>query len=564
MVRRFDYFGASPQFFIFGGRSHTSIFGSLLTFIGSIILIAVSFSFGKDFYYKQNPSVLYDNVIADVPTTKNLTPANFDIIFRIEDYNGIFINRTDLFNITVYHSSVVFNPITKVNEERQIVYSPSTCSGVITNERLESSKNLSEWYCLDYSQDSNIGGDWTYTFISYYTIVVNTNCENSECKYSEVMQFLTDITSYISIIYPTYYFSPSNYSNPLNVTFWNYYWSIKGNIAASDEIYFRNYIVNSDYGWFFESHEFVEVIAFDRIEKDFYLQTVSEDSGSNEYLYSVTFYWVSDYTQINRIYMKLQDVTALVGGFMQAIFTLGFCLASPYNSFSMYQKLISYILHEEVDVSEEAKPISDDYSKMKSPATFVKERPDIERDRIDPITTDQNASNLKLPIQQNNFIKSFSSLRRTISHRTLAAPLDISKKRVRISYFHYMLGKFKCLRNREYTAFKLSCAILERKIDLASFLNFNFQFENLKSVFLNYYQGISLSYFKKPNIKVHDELDYALSSLYTDIDNFSRKEELIKYFVSSITDNSMMREDVTIFENLNPEIRQEVFKNVNS
>ena len=79
---KLDLFGTQFQFSIMGNDKYRSLVGLLVSCCLVVILI-VTILFGRNFYYKENPKILTENIKTENSFEFNLNPTNLTFAFRI-------------------------------------------------------------------------------------------------------------------------------------------------------------------------------------------------------------------------------------------------------------------------------------------------------------------------------------------------------------------------------------------------------------------------------------------------------------------------------------------------
>ena len=94
-IKRFDFFGKEPEFYIKGGPKHVTVIGRVFTYLFVFIyIIIVAYKLYRMF--KRVDITFYDSLsnTDEVPSI-SINNNNFSIIFTIKDDNGNpFINET--------------------------------------------------------------------------------------------------------------------------------------------------------------------------------------------------------------------------------------------------------------------------------------------------------------------------------------------------------------------------------------------------------------------------------------------------------------------------------------
>ena len=110
---QFDYFGTQFQFSVLGNTKYKSLVGLLMSVCCLIMICIVTILFGRDFYNKEGPKIIFENFMTDDYKEFNLTPSNLTFAFRIEDDYGNLANfPNQLIKTTVKYLRYVYNDTT--------------------------------------------------------------------------------------------------------------------------------------------------------------------------------------------------------------------------------------------------------------------------------------------------------------------------------------------------------------------------------------------------------------------------------------------------------------------
>jgi len=156
---------------------------------------------------------------------------------------------------------------------------------------------------------------------------------------------------YFSILYPDFFFEPNNLISPLRYQYVNYYNQISANLAKTDRIFLRTIEAEDDQDLLFTKFEHFEQKSVERFSFDQAIkldQDYADLSLSTE-LYSMVIYFSKNREKYIRTFMKLQDLAATVGGFMQLIFVAGKILCHYYNSYERNITLINELFEFKTD-----------------------------------------------------------------------------------------------------------------------------------------------------------------------------------------------------------------------
>src|SRR5690349_7679921 len=99
-----DLFGTNVSLYNDNSRKYKTQIGAIFSSIYGLILILILYGFGEDFYYRINPSIIYQNEISNYEIY-NLSNSNFTFAFRIEFPNASMLeNHNSYFNFKLTYA----------------------------------------------------------------------------------------------------------------------------------------------------------------------------------------------------------------------------------------------------------------------------------------------------------------------------------------------------------------------------------------------------------------------------------------------------------------------------
>ena len=136
-----------------------------------------------------------------------------------------------------------------------------------------------------------------------------------------------------------------------------------------------------------------------------------------------------------------------------------------------------------------------------------------------------------------------------------------------ISYFNYVLNKYVYFKkSSNYTKFIKALNLINVKFDYSYYLKQNNQFTNFKYLFLDFYQQMSLNYFKKINLNNADllayedinDIDYYDFDYYKKFESNSFFEEMMYYYYNKNRNNQLTKIDNIIINEINPLLKYKI------
>jgi hypothetical protein len=348
-VSKLDIFGKDVHMYIDGQGQYRTIFGGILS-IGCIIVSAIfAFMFGLNFLTRKNYRVMTETVVPqEYPESFKMNASNLLIPFGLEDNDGNPIHIKGLFFYAVYFQ-LLKNETTNEWDSEIVNMNITYCSDLLDNKNLsEPNINLDKYYCLDTrSQEVKLGGYWDGNFVNYVAFALSIcpdmqtyNPENCTSPI-DMKSYLHNTSLYFSIYYPQFYFSPGNLNNPLKSTYKNYYTTLDLNIQKILYLNVKETRAISDVGWVMNDINNKTLYSISDYNMDFMYyddKMLTQQDSSGEFFF-FDFYFQKDYTLFTRVYMKLQDFCALLGGFIKLLTLIGLIFSS-WNNMIMKNNLL--------------------------------------------------------------------------------------------------------------------------------------------------------------------------------------------------------------------------------
>ena len=133
----------------------------------------------------------------------------------------------------------------------------------------------------------------------------------------------------MSIMYPESYFSADDIKNPLKLFYKNYYYYFGINSQKIDRLFFNKISIKDDQGWIFEDIKESSLLSLSRIQSDLNFAEIKD--GSISRFYEFNLYMEKKSMIIKRSFMKIQDVSAKVGGLIKLVMSLFAIFNSAFN-----------------------------------------------------------------------------------------------------------------------------------------------------------------------------------------------------------------------------------------
>lgn len=370
-MKKFDMFGITYNFKMENEEKYKSLSGGILSIIFYSLTIALFFSFGVDLYQRKSPKVSFNSKIENHQNTI-LSNLNFTLAFRVEDSFGIQIKNQSIINFEVgfFHYDMDDNgkwALTAIQANQSITY--SMCSEIEGYKAKEKFYNISlaNWYCVNFT-NFTFGGYWDGKFIN--GILINTlQCSSrvtnqfskyntSQCLDDKQMEKVYDSNYTGTNIFYSFLYMESlpvmdNFEFPLRNYLVNKYEMLNLRISKRAVQLFKRIVVDSDFGWLFADRKTENDISNDMITSDFMLK----DEFNQNILFTHLIYLGRKVDTYYRIYTKLQEVLASVGGFSKI-----FLMLLNFLHFFISRISKNFLLLERIEFHEDIARRFDNYN----------------------------------------------------------------------------------------------------------------------------------------------------------------------------------------------------------
>jgi hypothetical protein len=144
-------------------------------------------------------------------------------------------------------------------------------------------------------------------------------------------------------------FSPDSYDNPFSRDLAYSFMQFSVNLYKKKRLFFQQNVLVNDQGWIFPDifKEGFISLANENYDIDFNYDSEIENPLDNNAIFATTIYLMKNHFVYHMSYMKVQDLAALCGGFMDMVFLLCQLLIFEYNSFSRDIGVINQIFEFE-------------------------------------------------------------------------------------------------------------------------------------------------------------------------------------------------------------------------
>ena len=328
-IKNVDFLGSHFHFYSGHKRKKQTVLGGTFTLIIIFFFIILCYIFGYNFITKNNPlvTISIENTFSyEILDTKK---DSVFFAFRIEDYDGNFVNISDKLYIKIYYYSSEQNQNgeyrTKIKDE---FLSYHICNDSDFSNNYNLSKNYGILFCPDFG-GKKFGGYWDSPNLYYFEIQVFF-CENGEqvsnnskcTPLNELKEFLNqDNPKFFALYYQIVQFNPLSIQKPLMKLYKNFYYILSYNLQRNDDIFLKKTIVNDDQGWIFSNIKNISSWGVDLIRSTyaFFSDNDLNHQGSSSKIYEANLYTIMEKNYYTRNYTKIQIIIAEIGSFINIL-----------------------------------------------------------------------------------------------------------------------------------------------------------------------------------------------------------------------------------------------------
>ena len=591
--KNIDLLGAKFHFYTNQNSSKRTILGGILTIFTILIFFLFCIIFGDNFFTRNKPSVT-------ISTENNSQYEIFDLkkekvlfSFRIEDYDGNYVNTSNILYFKIYYYST---EQAKDGKFRSIIHD-EYLNYHICNDSDYINRNLTEnfgiLYCPEFG-GKKFGGYWDSPNLYYFEIQVYF-CENgaqfsknnTKCtSLKELNEFLNqDHPKFFALYYPTIEFNPLSYNEPLMRFTKNYYYCLSPKLQRNDDIFLKKTIINDDKGWLLSNDKNFSAWGVDSIRSTyaFYSENDLRTDGSSSKIFEANLYTIRENNYYMRYYTKIQNVIAVVGSLINIIIFIfkGICSLIAENLWKYEIINNSFEIEENVKKNNffikksntEIIKISENHfiynKKNQNNKIFVHQNEDLDMNKNSKnFKTSLFKLNTNDNINTNNSLKfdKIKNANANISHEQSGSyllqklnsyPLTTLKifnkkflnKEQKQSIFKNFNICFMYKIHKQYSGFlKWYYYYL---LEINSYVRNIKEFDFLKKIILNEYQINCLMYLKKINLNNMDELKY-LNELKN---NINLENKVISYYNEILKNVNGSKIDNMLYDNLSEKIK---------
>ena len=362
-IKQLDYFAKPIKLSFDKEKKFRTIFGGLLSLLIYGVTFSLFINMGNNLLNKNLPKISSTtHHLIDQPLL-NLSNINilFSFFFMTKEFE-IFNDPTYFdFYVSKFSVSRTSNKSNFNNRDLDLIkcdqYLEKFKESGFENEY--NKNNLKDTNCLELgTEDTEIGGNFAGNFFSNILIRL-TKCKNETTNLNTTKNpnlntnNSTNLTSkkickpleeindkirggYFELYYIDKNINIQNFSNPLKRYFSNYFILLDSNSQKFVDIYFKTISIFTDNGLIFESRDVITDVVF-----DYFREQIIVYDNDNKNIIDFYINSSNNFSSYDRVYMKIQEFAATIGGFIKILLLLGGILNSIFMQTKMHEKMIN-------------------------------------------------------------------------------------------------------------------------------------------------------------------------------------------------------------------------------
>ncbi len=354
-IKKFDGIGKQFNFNIEGGKFKTFAGGFVSIFI-TLGVLTLAWYFGRDIYLRESPKFFKERTLRDYPPWEfNLTNDNMFLAYRLKYGNKTVDDMSEVEHIFRYKEKL-FNNKTQEFITNIYLKKPVKCQiGRHVPKEVIERELVKEFFCVD--EDMSLGGPdsvGSFTRAYFYLKFCNKDTEqrhNIKCKSKkELEKKYKDQKLFVEFYYQSNLVSPNTFKIPYKKA----HYMIESGLdifskkALYQWVYYSKAEMNTDAGLVFDDMKSEFFIEFDDIRLTH--EPANEDFN-RDFFFKMMIFMSRHYTTYTRSYIKVPQILAMLGGFVNVSmifinYLYGFYLDNEYAIF-LYSKIFALKLDEE-------------------------------------------------------------------------------------------------------------------------------------------------------------------------------------------------------------------------
>ena len=328
-----DLYGTRFHWFIGYKPKLYTVIGGIFSIFSIFSWITIFILLGFENFKRTHPLITTSTFPSNGYKNIKFGEKKLYLPWRIIDYDERFINHKGLIYPKIYYFTRTLNKTTGEINTNYTLLNYKICNETsmkYLGKEFLLDINLGELFCID-MEDLNMGGNWNTNFLNYVRFDLylcqngsDYNETNNKCSSFDEFEklFGKDNSLFFELLFPMVQFQPTEEEMPLLIVYQAYYYLFTKYSNKLDRIYLKEYILEDEKGWIFNTPKRVSYWGTDSLEGDNFVRNNEKDfvhKGSTSRLYSLKIYLNLGITYYTRKYKKLWEIFSEIFPIIKAI-----------------------------------------------------------------------------------------------------------------------------------------------------------------------------------------------------------------------------------------------------
>jgi hypothetical protein len=587
-LKEMDQFGERVIFTFNGKSTMKSGTGLLSTILLFIIAVVMLLFMGQSFFFKVDP--LSTTSVVNLEKMPFFNTTYDDKMFvavrlRVTARNIAFDGK--------YFDYYGFRKFKTGNKEIYLI----ECNKLAGIDKNYIRKyELESFYCIPLNFD-DFGGPGTSYENNYFSFNLSPCSNRTSTCIVPVANALASGTNFLSIdlYYPELFYDPNNFKEPIRIEHTLVTDTYSYNSTVNRELYFKTTRMNNDVGWIFTENK---VNNYTTIGRSLITKTIK--TQLNHPIYNLEIYPSLSFEEFTRKYQKIQDVLAVVGGFIKICQIALGSVIFYYVKYLKSEYLINGLINWQNSTNEETSKtkvinLIDEIKGYENRNSNITEK---KFNTILGMSDKAYVRSLKMKDDKESavkFIDNSGILKNEntdffLGKHVLKPKMEVKKmgtadapksktsvKKIQLPIsagipFRYQLTlgeifkKNLCKRlmnekqKTRVAAFELADNYVRELLDVFGYLNLVLEVKNLKNILFNPSQKACFNFVERPTFNVPEDMNENTinifrSIIYNSSNDFElEKKRIAEYFAYNIYSDDLTLMDQKILSGLNQQV----------
>ena len=292
---KFDMISSSVQLRYNMNTDIQTSFGGVISVFTAIILGVLLYGFGQDFFKRTNPTFIPRTISPSTYPFWTITNKNFSYAFTLEDAGGVPQTDRSLFYWSFRYQRFKKDEKGEWKEKNNDELNTTLCTPEMFGDPQKFiDKQLNSWHCPELN-DFRVGGYWDSNEVGFLSINIYRCLEGKINPYTK--EPCGKNKDSLNKIYKKYFYSsilqsvlvnPGNYDKPLESDYITKYKMLNDGFLKRDIFFFKEYYLNTDYGWIIKTNKESRLLGVDNYEND--ILNLDPAAGGNLHFETIIYF----------------------------------------------------------------------------------------------------------------------------------------------------------------------------------------------------------------------------------------------------------------------------------